>query len=213
MKPVSILLILSMFFSACSSVITEIPVRENEYIDITNAEVLFVTTTDGITHEVTNFQFTDDKLVGEEKAGVLKKRLFVADLSEISFLKIMGARDSRGNIITEKEFEENRNPYGRLTYTFGGFLVSLPVGFLAGILAAGISLLIVPDKSAHGYGALGRLFYIGIPAGVLVIVTESIISFKRGKRRDEKKAIQKIEEQRYGSDSGEKDKSGEMIKK
>lgn len=181
-----------MFISACSSVITEIPVRENEYIEISNAEVLWVTTTDRITHEVTNYEFTQDKLAGEEKSGVLRKSAFETKLSEISFMKIRGTRDSYGKIITENQMQTYMKPKRQLGYRTDGFFGSGPIGLITAFSVGAISFFFYEDD----------LLISGGITLVAVIVSGAIVVHKIEKRIDQKRAIEKIEEQRYGRNSG-----------
>ena len=59
-----ILTVCFFFQSACSVMISEIPVRESDYEYIKSAEKIKVTTIDGIENQLTQFGITDTHLTG-----------------------------------------------------------------------------------------------------------------------------------------------------
>lgn len=173
-------------------------VRDTEYGELEGLTRINVETKDGRRHEVTEFKFTENYLVGKENSNAL-----VLHLSDIDFVLIKGVRDPQGRLIPDEEIKGTSTSGGS---TAGAFVGAVAFGALAFIPSCALSMKV---GEALGSTGLATVLFFVLEIGAIVLGGKA--GYNAGKDVDEQKSMDGIQQEQE-LEKNKKDKEGKKDK-
>jgi hypothetical protein len=173
-------------------------VKDTEYGEIEGVTRINVKTKDGRKHEIDEFKFTENYLVGEEKSNAL-----VIHLSDIDSVMIKGVRDSQGRLIPAEKIERPHTSGGSAA---GAFVGAIAFGALAFIPSCALSLKVA---EASGSTDLGTVLFFGLEIGAIILGGKA--GYNVGKDTDEQESNGMMQQEQE-REKAKKEKEGKKDK-
>ena len=190
-----LLLIFLYFIMGCAPapLLKKIELKPREVRCLKDSGSITVVTNDGNSHTIKNWKIEDTRLIGEIVTKQFSNKETSIPLSDIDHFIIKGIRIKGAVIITERELKENITTNHRIEMSIVNPLIYLPLGFFPSMIAGFIlgSQFGTSDDQRIDNGVQTGLAIWGLST-----LYVSYLGYRSGELQDQKKAREKIEQQR-----------------